>query len=182
MLLDVNPKALFAKTKSGDTLMSLAKKTATKSHPNYALIDMLERELQRRDDLDEKMGEPAGERKAHGDHSSPPVSSPVSSRFHGLSTVSFEPSPETSPRLSEYTASPMSALAAVGQLPHLKSPWSRNQQGGLRKRGSDDIEAGSDADLLLHFSQSRASGHESPMADGDSSEGEKSDPERFAQV
>ncbi|MGK3751790.1 MAG: hypothetical protein ACI8RD_004092 [Bacillariaceae sp.] len=39
MLLRVNPNSLFAVTSSGDTLLSLATKTATKSHPNYALIN-----------------------------------------------------------------------------------------------------------------------------------------------
>jgi hypothetical protein len=39
MLLRVNPDSLFAMTSSGDTLLSLATKTATKSHPNYALIN-----------------------------------------------------------------------------------------------------------------------------------------------
>mmetsp|Transcript_11448 Transcript_11448/g.21163 ORF Transcript_11448/g.21163 Transcript_11448/m.21163 type:complete len:447 (+) Transcript_11448:521-1861(+) len=45
MLLDVNPSSLVAKTNDGDTLLSLAIKTATKSHPNYALIDDLRRRL-----------------------------------------------------------------------------------------------------------------------------------------
>jgi hypothetical protein len=39
MLLRVNPGSLFAVTSGGDTLLSLATKTATKSHPNYALIN-----------------------------------------------------------------------------------------------------------------------------------------------
>jgi hypothetical protein len=41
MLLKVNRGALTAKTNSGDTLLSLAVKTATKTHPNNALIDVL---------------------------------------------------------------------------------------------------------------------------------------------
>ncbi|GAX10037.1 hypothetical protein FisN_25Lh114 [Fistulifera solaris] len=41
MLLAANPAALNATTKDGHTLLSLATKTATKSHPNYALIDEL---------------------------------------------------------------------------------------------------------------------------------------------
>ena len=47
MLLEVNPASLFAKTYNGSTLLSLAKSTATKSHPNYALIN----EIRRRMDL-----------------------------------------------------------------------------------------------------------------------------------
>ena len=38
MLLKTNPASLFAKTYNGDTLLSLAMNTATKSHPNNALI------------------------------------------------------------------------------------------------------------------------------------------------
>ena len=46
MLLKVNRAALTAKTNSGDTLLSLAVKTATRTHPNYALIDDLKRRLE----------------------------------------------------------------------------------------------------------------------------------------
>jgi hypothetical protein len=45
MLLNVNPGSLFATTNQGYTLLSLATSTATKSHPNYALIDDLRRRL-----------------------------------------------------------------------------------------------------------------------------------------
>ena len=45
MLLRVNPDSLFAITSSGDTLLSLATKTATKSHPNYALINDIRNRL-----------------------------------------------------------------------------------------------------------------------------------------
>jgi hypothetical protein len=46
MLLAVNPHALYTRTAKGDTLMDLATKTASKSHPNYALIDELKRQLE----------------------------------------------------------------------------------------------------------------------------------------
>lgn len=42
MLLDVNPHALFETTNKGATLLDLARSTATKSHPNLALIKELE--------------------------------------------------------------------------------------------------------------------------------------------
>jgi hypothetical protein len=45
MLLKVNPEALISTTNDGETLLSLAISTATKSHPNYALIDELKRKL-----------------------------------------------------------------------------------------------------------------------------------------
>ncbi|GKY93097.1 hypothetical protein MPSEU_000277900 [Mayamaea pseudoterrestris] len=45
MLLGVNPQALRDETVDGHTLLSLATSTATKSHPNYALIDELNRQL-----------------------------------------------------------------------------------------------------------------------------------------
>ena len=43
MLLEVNPNSLYATTNEGYTLLSLAQSTATKSHPNYALIEELKR-------------------------------------------------------------------------------------------------------------------------------------------
>jgi hypothetical protein len=46
MLLKVNKAALTAKTNDGDTLLGLAIKSATRSHPNYALIDDLKRRLE----------------------------------------------------------------------------------------------------------------------------------------
>ncbi len=45
MLLEVNPNSLHDTTKDGASLLDLAIKTATKSHPNYALIDDLRRRL-----------------------------------------------------------------------------------------------------------------------------------------
>ena len=45
MLLQVNPNSLTAITNSGDTLLSLATKNATKSHPNYALVNDIRRRL-----------------------------------------------------------------------------------------------------------------------------------------
>ena len=45
MLLAVNPESLMSKTNDGQTLLSLAINTATKSHPNYALIDALRTKL-----------------------------------------------------------------------------------------------------------------------------------------
>ena len=42
MLLEANPAALHDKTSDGHTLLTLAKTTATKSHPNFALIKELE--------------------------------------------------------------------------------------------------------------------------------------------
>mmetsp|Transcript_4260 Transcript_4260/g.10127 ORF Transcript_4260/g.10127 Transcript_4260/m.10127 type:complete len:398 (-) Transcript_4260:353-1546(-) len=46
MLLRANPSSLFATTEDGRSLLDLAKKEATKSHPNYALINEIERRLQ----------------------------------------------------------------------------------------------------------------------------------------
>ena len=45
MLLRVNPSSLYAKTNDGRTLLSLARITATKSHPNYSLIKRIERRV-----------------------------------------------------------------------------------------------------------------------------------------
>lgn len=47
MLLEVHPQALDAKTNDDKSLLGLATGTATKSHPNYALIGDLRRRLSR---------------------------------------------------------------------------------------------------------------------------------------
>jgi hypothetical protein len=41
MLLHVHPESLLAETNDGQTLLSLAIGMATRSHPNYALIDAI---------------------------------------------------------------------------------------------------------------------------------------------
>lgn len=46
MLLAVNPASLYEKTLEGHTLLALATSTATKSHPNYALIEELNRQIE----------------------------------------------------------------------------------------------------------------------------------------
>ena len=46
MLLQANPSSLHAKTGDRKSLMDLAKETATKSHPNLALIEELERQIE----------------------------------------------------------------------------------------------------------------------------------------
>jgi len=45
MLLSVHPGSLHERTNNGDTLLSLATRKATKSHPNYALIDELNHQI-----------------------------------------------------------------------------------------------------------------------------------------
>ena len=45
MLLDINPASLHAITDKGESCLALAEKNATKSHPNYALIDDLRKRL-----------------------------------------------------------------------------------------------------------------------------------------
>lgn len=45
MLLNINLHSLVAETNDGNTLLSLATGTATKSHPNYALIDALRQKM-----------------------------------------------------------------------------------------------------------------------------------------
>eukprot|EP00568_Trieres_chinensis_P009176 CAMPEP_0183313696 /NCGR_PEP_ID=MMETSP0160_2-20130417/46207_1 /TAXON_ID=2839 ORGANISM="Odontella Sinensis, Strain Grunow 1884" /NCGR_SAMPLE_ID=MMETSP0160_2 /ASSEMBLY_ACC=CAM_ASM_000250 /LENGTH=311 /DNA_ID=CAMNT_0025478837 /DNA_START=397 /DNA_END=1329 /DNA_ORIENTATION=- len=47
-LLEANPTSLHETTNDGDTLLSLAISTATKAHPNYALIVSLKEELGQR--------------------------------------------------------------------------------------------------------------------------------------
>lgn len=45
MLLEVNQNALYERTYAGETILDLATATATKSHPNYALIEAINRHL-----------------------------------------------------------------------------------------------------------------------------------------
>jgi hypothetical protein len=45
MLLSVNPGSIRATTNDGQTLLSLAIGNATRSHPNYALIDALRQNI-----------------------------------------------------------------------------------------------------------------------------------------
>jgi hypothetical protein len=54
MLLAVNPNALFETTKAGKTLLDLARASATRSHPNYALIDELNSQLATSRDRNDK--------------------------------------------------------------------------------------------------------------------------------
>jgi hypothetical protein len=45
LLLSVNPASLFAETNDGRNLLALVKTTATKAHPNLALIGLIERKI-----------------------------------------------------------------------------------------------------------------------------------------
>lgn len=45
MLLEAYPQSLHERTSNGQSLLELAKQTATKTHPNYALIAELEQQL-----------------------------------------------------------------------------------------------------------------------------------------
>jgi hypothetical protein len=69
MLLSIHPGALFEETFDGHSLLSLATSTATKSHPNYALIDELNRQ----------MSDAKGNFKVVSPSDSNPIFTPVSS-------------------------------------------------------------------------------------------------------
>lgn len=45
MLLNANPDSISARTDDGRTLLSLAKSSATESHPNYRLIEALKKAM-----------------------------------------------------------------------------------------------------------------------------------------
>ena len=45
LLLSANPASLFAETNDGRSLLEVAKTTATKAHPNLALIGLIERKI-----------------------------------------------------------------------------------------------------------------------------------------
>lgn len=45
LLLSANPTALTAKTDEGETLMDLARRTATRTHPNFALMTELAKQM-----------------------------------------------------------------------------------------------------------------------------------------
>ena len=46
LLLEVNPRALYATTNKGETLITLAHSTATTHHPNHSLIAYLRQRLE----------------------------------------------------------------------------------------------------------------------------------------
>jgi hypothetical protein len=57
MLLEANPRSLYDLTDKGESLLCLAKTTATKSHPNFRLISELEKKLGITKPLDEEKKE-----------------------------------------------------------------------------------------------------------------------------
>ena len=172
MLLQAYPQALHATTDEGFTLLSLAHSTATESHPNYALIDMLKREMDRSNSI------PAAE----GLLSPTPVI-PLSQRSSSprliATTVSLELSPNA-PSLGQDTVSgiagtkqsrvscsiptapsspPTWGSSAVEPLYHTPSraPPARPRRIRPRKRPYQQIYD-DPVGLLLHLSQSGMEG------------------------
>jgi hypothetical protein len=156
MLLDVYPQALVDETDEGYTLLSLAKSTATASHPNFVLIDMLVREMK------------------HASRSLSHVNGIVS--MSPTSAIPAVVSDEVSPlpSLGRYDCSPDRhrshpacefGLKGAICTPPFGLPWAGAQQPGSvpasgveqsRRQVCDDRAVG----LLLHFSQSRKDGDE----------------------
>lgn len=144
MLLDVNPAALRAPTNSGDTLLSLAMSTATRSHPNYALIDDLKRRLE---EPEETLRHTVGH---------PPEGPFTSLPNRGARLV---PVATDSPNSRSSEASDNSSSTGNRHLTPTSTPRQATSHYPLRKRkvtvdDEDDYDDEMDpAKLLLHFSR-----------------------------
>lgn len=170
MLLKINRAALTAKTNSGDTLLSLAIKSATRSHPNYALIDDLKRRL---DDigltnedgdvsllLDEEARRVSKFERLDGRHrrsshllDAPerplPITTSVDLAFATASSSSSSSSEEASLEESEEEPSFPVDSKTVSRLPTV-SPMMRVPRKRKVATEDDDMDP---ATLLLHFSR-----------------------------
>jgi hypothetical protein len=125
-LLSVNPSSLYARTNKGETLLSLATSMATKSHPNYALIDELNRQLHISQD------------SSHGFAS---LATPVSAEESEGSSRGRLDSSETVDSQPYRTRAPVSRVDRKR-----KSPGS----------DSFVVPPPADADLLLHFARNKS--------------------------
>lgn len=146
MLLSVNPASLYERTNKGETLLSLATSMATKSHPNYALIDELNRQLRISQDsshtLFASLPTPVSAEESDG-----------SSRGRLDSSETISPQPSRGRLDSSETVSPKpyqtwvsNTVSRVGR--KRKSPTSDNST------TVDFVPPPAfDANLLLHFSQ-----------------------------
>ena len=137
MLLNVNPSSLYEKSVSGQTLLSLATSTATKSHPNYALIDELNRQLH----LAESCKTPLSTQNAFGPH-----------------LVSSEESDASRGRLDSNDSDQSLQPSAIGfvqtpkQLPKRRR-LSRNRHFAEEQTNPVRGAVLDPVDLLLHFSR-----------------------------
>jgi hypothetical protein len=138
MLLNVNPASLFATTNNGHTLLSLATSTATKSHPNYALIDDLRRRL-------DYTGTPQV-----GHHKLVPTYSVGDDSHTGPNRVSSDDTNDHSDTGREESRASLTMLPG----PAATAPLTRSRK---RKITTGEIDTMSDdddkeqANLLLHF-------------------------------
>jgi hypothetical protein len=137
MLLSVNPASLYERTNKGETLLSLATSTATKSHPNYALIDELNRQLHISQDSSHAFASLAA-----------PVSaeeSDGSSRGRLDSNETVDPNPNPCRARAPGRKSKSSDSDSTVEPPRKRKP-----------SDSDDSAVNpppADVDLLLHFSR-----------------------------
>lgn len=134
MLLAVNPQALYEKTSAGDTLLMLAQKKSTKSHPNFALIEELHRQLNvvtedehsdsNRDRLD----------------SNESVWNTTNATYHPPNNSTYGP-PDTT-----YTHATTYSPPKTSSPRYLDEPMPFVSPNNKRKRKTSD-----DVDLLMHF-------------------------------
>lgn len=150
MVLAVNPDSLYEKTKEGETLLSLATSTATKSHPNYALINELNRHL----DLPQHAGSAA--QSSSGDFGS------------STSIISDNPSDASSRGRLDSNDSNKSWPNVMAAVPPGAPRATRKRKSlndvGIKREDNPLPYAENPADLLLHFSR-----HQPPRDGADDS-------------
>jgi Ankyrin repeats (many copies) len=135
MLLNVNPASLFATTNDGHTLLSLATSTATKSHPNYALID----ELRTRIDI-------AGTQQGH--HLSLPAYDGGRNSNHAVPNRVISDDANDPADCTSDESRAAAATAAPAQVIESRKRKIKSEGHDKNKPDRDDKEQ---AHLLLHF-------------------------------
>jgi hypothetical protein len=158
MLLNVYPEALHETTEEGYTLLSLAKSTATRSHPNLALIGMLETET-----TCSSLTRPISSNSSGGHSSPPPGIGPAVSP--DLSPIPLSAYPSANSFVSSAFALPegYSFLEEYGSSvkrvrPDPKSTVTGRQK-RAHKRGREQLYD-DPVGLLLHLSHSVKDGEE----------------------
>ena len=137
MLLAVNPQALFDKTNDGYTLLDLAEKEATKSHPNFALIEELHRQLAA-----------AGIPIAHGEEMVHPNNTATVWQPQGTSMYPYHPQQQDHPLRRPRTKKSKFTVA-------VPAPSTKSRSSSKRKTSDYEILGDEQpaADMLLHLSR-----------------------------
>jgi hypothetical protein len=124
MLLQANPASIFATTNDGMTLLGLAKSTATRSHPNFALINALTRAVDDAGSYDQAAG-----------------------------SVAFVPARVSSDDTADETSSKPKATTRKGKKKAAKRSAATRTVSQRSQEDEASSGMDNPADLLLHFSR-----------------------------